>query len=308
MLHLEGRGQLVIPDEEAYRGINRDLKEIIDLFTRYNAKITIESEMPYVEAAEKWGDNMLAYALRQGHGVGTHCDFDSMDQEGAAANYRSRKERVDALVGAQNNLGCSGGWGTHDWAKAADQAGFSYLDAPVMIAYLAVPEENRPVNPDTGRHFTDAEIAPGSRQYYHDPIPPAIEDRIYPRRLKDTQDLSGDETGVVLIPGSLGEIASLDEGRKNCFPRCRLTQDDIDRIFEGIDHVNGIKDGARVPSLYLHFPINTISLPPFRKGENLKIIEDWLERMQEYQRQGQIKWRTMKEIYEEYRSAARPVS
>jgi hypothetical protein len=89
--------------------------------------------MPYVEAADKWGSNMLLYALKNGQGVGTHCDFDSMSQEEATANYGSRKEKIDSIVGAENNLGCSGGWGTHDWARAAHGAGFSYLDGPVMI-------------------------------------------------------------------------------------------------------------------------------------------------------------------------------
>ncbi|HRY52845.1 MAG TPA: hypothetical protein P5089_03310 [Candidatus Portnoybacteria bacterium] len=298
MLHLEG--QLSFPNKTEYLRVNSNLKQIIDLFKKYNAKITIESETPYIEAANKWGDNLLLYALENGQGVGTHCDFDSMSQSEAAAAYKKRKDAIDAAVGAENNLGCSGGWGTHDWAQAAFSAGFSYLDAPIMIAYLAVPEENRPINPDTGKHYTDAEISPQSKLYYHDVIPYELSDRIYPRRLKDTNDLTGDNSGIVLIPGSLGEIPALYEGRSTCYPSCELTNKDIDYIFNAIDQVNGFKDDSKVSSLYLHFPIDTIVMPSSKKEENLKIVEDWLKRMQEYQTQGKIKWMTMKEIYEEY--------
>ena len=298
-LHLEA--ELKFPNEKTYNQVNAQLKEIIDLFDKYDAKITIESAMPYAEAANKWGNDMLNYALDKGMGVGTHCDFSTTNTPNptvTSEDFENLKEKVDAIVGTSNNIGCSGGFGAENWVQAAHDGGFSYLDAPVMNVYLRIPEENRPINPETNKPYTDEEI---EKVYYHDPAPPDIRDRIYPRMLKDVQDLEEDKDGILLLmTGGLGEISSLYEGRKNCFPNCKLTQEDIDYIFENIDNVNNFKDNSRVSVLDTHFPLKTLSVPPEKKEEKLKIVEGWLKKMQEYQQQGKIKWVTMKEVYEEY--------
>ena len=298
-LHLEAESKF--SNSKAYNQTNAQLKEIIDLFGKYDAKITIESSMPYAEAAGKWGEDMLNYALDKGMGVGTHCDFSTTNTPNptvTSEDFENLKEKVDAIVGASNNIGCSGGFGAENWVQAAHDGGFSYLDAPVMNVYLRIPEENRPINPETNKPYTDEEI---EKVYYHDPAPPDIRDRIYPRMLKDVQDLEEDKDGILLLmTGGLGEISSLYEGRKNCFPNCKLTQEDIDYIFENIDNVNNFKDNSRVSVLDTHFPLKTISVPRERKEEKLKIVEGWLKKMQEYRQQGKIKWVTMKEIYEEY--------
>ena len=153
--------------------------------------------MPYAEAAGKWGEDMLNYALDKGMGVGTHCDFSTTNTPNTtvtAKDFKNLKEKVDAIVGASNNLGCSGGFGAENWVQAAHDGGFSYLDAPVMNVYLRIPEENRPINPETNKPYTDEEI---EKVYYHDPAPPDIRDRIYPRMLKDVQDLEEDKDGIL---------------------------------------------------------------------------------------------------------------
>jgi hypothetical protein len=299
MLHLEG--ELKIPDEEAYLEVNSQLREIIDLFAEHDAKITIESAEPYAEAAEKYGDNLLVYALERGQGTGSHCDI--LDYGKSAPKnygelvdrYAEIKEKVDAAVGEENNLGCSGGWVEYDWARAAKEAGFSYLDAPVMLSYSAVPPENRPINPETGKPYAVSEIM--EQGLHHDPVPLDFEERIYPRRLKNTNDLEGDGEGILLITGSLGEIKSLHEGRKNCFPGCQLTREDIDYIMGKIDYALEFKDDSGGPVMYLHFPLSTL-----RSAENRELVEHWLEEMREYAEQGKIEWKTMKEIYEEHSS------
>ncbi|MCF7861939.1 hypothetical protein K9M79_06890 [Candidatus Woesearchaeota archaeon] len=89
-------------------------------------------------------------------------------------------------------MGCSGGLGTHDWALASKNAGFSFLTCPVMIGYLAVPYKNRPIDPETGKQYEDEVLMPGVK-YYHDPILQNLSDSIYPRRLENTKDLIVDE-------------------------------------------------------------------------------------------------------------------
>ncbi len=298
MLHLEGGG-FTIADEKQFNVINAELKQVIDLFSKYDAKITIESESPYTEAVNKWGSNQMLYALEKGMGVGSHNDISRVNsQEELVKSYQSIKAKVDAIVGPENNIGCSGGWvADYDWAAAANKASISYLDGAVMAAALSVPEANRPINPDTGKPFTDEEIDFG-KSYFHDPLIPDLKDRIYPRRLKDTNDLVGDDSGVLLMTGELEELSAMSEGRKNCFPGCRLTKEDTDTLFKNIDYANSIKDNSKVSLLYFHFGLGTIGYPA--REDNLKIVEDWLKQMQEYQNQGKIKWMTMKEVYEEY--------
>ena len=63
---------------------------------------------------------------------------------------------------------------------------------------------------------------------------------------------------------------------------------------EQIDYANSIKDDSKTSALVIHFPVRTLT--PQTKG----LVEDWLEKMEEYQNQGKIKWVTVKEIYEDY--------
>ncbi|MEK6959135.1 MAG: hypothetical protein AABW59_03770 [archaeon] len=290
MVHLEKEAK--ITSAEVYKGTNQKVSEIIDLFEKYGAKATIESSESYANGAIKYGknDNVLSYSLSKGMGVGTHCDMGDVAQI-TAKDFNAIKSRIDALVGPENNLGCSGGFFDGNWVETASLGGFKYLDGVVMLAYLGVPLENRPINPDTGAPYSDDEI---TNVYYHDPVLP-VKDRIYPRMLKDTQDLNEDKDGtLLLITGGLGEISSLYEGRKNCFPDCRLTKEDTNYIMEQIDYANSIKDDSKTSALVIHFPVRTLT--PQTKG----LVEDWLEKMEEYQNQGKIKWVTVKEIYEDY--------
>ena len=168
-----------------------------------------------------------------------------------------------------------------------------------MLAYLAVPEANRPINPSTGVPYTDAEI---TRVVYHDPTPQDLMQRIYPRMLANTDDLEDDVDGrLMLLTGELGEIASLYEGRKSCFPRCTLTQDDLDVVTSTIDQVWAAKDNAKFSMLYLHFPESTLMSEPnggATTDEKTELITAWLQKMSSLDAEGKITWVSMKEAYE----------
>lgn len=293
MMHLEGETSF---NPSFYQQYNTKLQEAIDLYSDYGAKITVESELSYINAADTYGNGLLSYALQHGHGVGSHCDMSSNinSYTEEVSEYTTRKNAIDQVVGSSNNLGCSGGWSKTNWAQAAFEAGFSYLSAPVMLSYLAVPYAHRPINSQTGQPYTDDEI---NNVYYHDPVPIDSSDRFYPRMLKDTQDLDDDGEGIVLLTGSLGEISSLYEGRKNCFPNCTLSEDDTDYIISEIKNFYNSKDESKHSLIYIHFPHSTI-----KSDADLEIIETWLGKMQELQDQGIIEWKTMKESYEEYKN------
>jgi hypothetical protein len=299
MTHLEAGQQF--PNQQVFTGYDTDIRTLVNLFVANNAKITIESEKSYIRAATQWAatDNGLLYALSKGVGVGTHCD--EIADATVQADFETNKASVDSIVGAANNVGCSGGWVKTDWAVAAANAGFKYLDGVVFFAYMAVPVQNRPVNPNTGSPYTDQEI---KSTYYHDPAPPDLMDRIYPRLLSSTTDLNADADGkLLLMTGELGEIASLSEGRSNCFPNCSLTQADFDVITTTIETAFAAKDHRKFAMLYLHFPMETLRAAPdgsATTAQKTALATTWLKKMAELRAQGKIVWVTQKEAYEQF--------
>jgi hypothetical protein len=295
MVHLESGMQFT--SQQMFTGYDQSVREIIDLFSANGAKLTVESEKPYAEAAAQWAadDNALLYSLSKGLGVGTHCDIGG--PQTSAADFAENKAKVDALVGAENNLGCSGGWGQADWVNAAADGGFKYLDGVVMMAYLGVPEQNRPVDPDTGSPYTDQKIM---QVVYHDPAPPDPLDRLYPRLLADTNDFEADLDGrLLLLTGELGEVASLFEGRSNCFPNCVLTQEDLDVVVDTVEEAWAGKDHSRFAMMYLHFPVGTLRADASGTTEQKQqLVAGWLQQMAVLQTEGKIAWVTQKQAYE----------
>ncbi len=257
----------------------------MDLFDSYNAQMTIESAEPFANAILASENTILDDALDRGHGVGTHCgSVRAPKLHILTEEYRAVKALVDEIVGADDNRGCSGGWGTADYIIGATDAGFGYLDGVVYLAWLAIPQAERP------GQLSDEEIR---SVYYHDPVFTDISDRIYPRFVTDAKDFKEDDDGqLVFLVGETGEISSLYEDRKTCSPSCVLTEDDFEVIYDLIEQANAIHDTSRVAHLYIHIPANTF------KEENRELLETWLAEMQGLQDAGKIQWATMGEVYD----------
>ncbi|MBU0483449.1 MAG: hypothetical protein KKB30_02910 [Proteobacteria bacterium] len=303
MMHLESQLNF-ITDLSSLQRYNNTLQRVIDTFAAYGAKITIESEKAYPRLAIDYGqETLLNYALANKQGVGTHCDIGTTGStQELTEQYRTNKSVVDAIVGEDNNLGCSGGWGPNDFLGAAGDAGFSYLDAPVLLAYQSIPVDERPINPDTGSNFTDEEIAVMSGKYFHDPLPVTTPDRFYPKRLSTIVQEAPVGEGIVLLTGSLGEWATLSEGRKNCqepSSDCKLDDHDVNYIMSQIEIFNGQKEPTTVNLMYFHMPILEFYMPP-TQDQAFAILESWLGQMQEKVSDGTIQWVTMKEAYEKF--------
>lgn len=261
------------------------LEWAMDLFDDYDAKLTIESAEPFATAVLDSGNTILLDALERGHGVGTHCGgARGKTTPLLAARFKEIKSSVDAIVSASNNRGCSGGWGSADPVIAALNAGFGYLDGVTYLAYLSMPQSERP------NHVSDEEIR---TIYYHDPAIPEFSEHIYPHFLKNADDLEEDPNGeLVILNGELGEIFSLYEGRKNCWPDCVLTTDDFASIYANITAANAIRDQHKVAHLFIHLPLATF------QTSNEALLRSWLEQMQTLQNEGNIQWATMGEVYD----------
>lgn len=290
MTHMEGN----FKDDRDHDLFLRHVEQMrwaMDLFDEYGAKLTFETEESFAVANTVWDLNILKEAVDNGHGVGTHADFGAERVPKAFAFYvramRANKELVDNLVGAENNKGLSGATGAYDWARAAQEAGFSYMDALTGFAYLSIPLSERP-DGWTNEAIRDT--------YYHDPVPTDIVDRTTPFTIEDAEDLVPDATGnLVISGGEIGELASLAEGRTNCAPDCSLTMDDVTEYFRQVDAALAGHDATMVGKVNLHIPLALLT------EENETVLRALLSDIAErYVDAGTITWATQLAAYEGY--------
>jgi hypothetical protein len=276
----------------------RELHYGLDLAQEYGAILTIESEKPFARANTKWNANIMAEIRDRGFGVGTHCDIGFnepvMTVAAFAAMFAENKSLVDGLIGAENNLGCSGGGSVNDWALAASQAGFKYLDGIVSMHYLAMPVTNRP-----SAEFTDAFIRDG---HFHLNAPVDWSQRIYPFAVANAQDFQPDDNPVIVISsGETGLLSAVAERGREYGGGPILHDDeyafdnaDVDALVAKILEVSQYRDRARIAKMSVYLPV-TAYVP-----ENEKVLRYFFEQTKMLQQQGVIAWATQKHVYDAY--------
>lgn len=289
MTHLEG----IVPHEENEQVFLKYVEQMrwaMDMADEYGAKLTFESESSFLLANTKWNLNFMKEIVDSGHGVGSHADFGLNEKNWSYEDYveafKDLKKLLDDLVGSENNKGVSGGTGPFDWVEAAAEAGFEYRDALTGIAYLSMPISERPEG------WSDDFI---KETAYHDSIPPDLSERIYFFELADSKDLVPDEDGLIVISGGeLGELASLEENRRNCGAQCVLSQEDVDVFFEQVEEIIRIKDVDRLAKINVHVPVRMFA------DSNEAILRSFFEGLKRYVDEGKIVWATQLEAYEAY--------
>ena len=254
-----------------------------ELFNRYGAKFTAESALPFARGCENFGDNVLEALLDSTMGVGSHSNTTNL--------YYDTQLVIDRLVGKENNRGISGGWNPLerlDWAQEAINLGYKYIDAPVYFCYLMVPQHLRP------DQVSDQEIIDS---LYHDPVPPDFEERIHPHRISSATTFSIDTTGDILfLTGSIGELGSLAEGRKNCFPTCVFDEADIDTLIAKVRHALELADSDDFTVLYCHTPLK------YYKTINKDLFEKLFYDLSGLVDSGRVEYATQGQIYDHFLS------
>jgi hypothetical protein len=298
MTHMEGN----FTDDRNRMVFQRHVGQLrygMDLAGEYEALITIESEKPFARANATWGVNILAEIQSRGFGVGTHCDIGYNEPPMSVADYAAmfteNKSLVDALIGAENNLGCSGGGSVNDWALAASQAGFKYLDGIVAMHYLSMPLENRP-----SPVWTDDFIRNG---HFHLNAPVDLFERIYPFEVADALDFEPDPNPVILVSsGELGLISAAAERGREFEDGGPVLHDDeyvfdeadIDVIVQAIRIVEAARDRSRIAKLTVYIPCS------YFDPENESVLRYFFAEMQTLAEEGVITWATQRQVYEAY--------
>jgi hypothetical protein len=298
MTHMEGNWN----DDENEGLFLKHVEQLrygMDLAEEYGALLTIESEKPFARANTLWNLNIMVEIRDRGFGVGTHCDIGFNDSPMSVQQFSEmfieNKSLVDGLIGAANNLGCSGGGSVNDWAQAASLAGFKYLDGIVTMHYLSMPMENRP-----GPQWTDEFIRNG---HFHFNAPLDLYERIYLFEVADARDFVADENPVIVISsGELGLISAMAEGGREPGSGSPILHDedytfdyaDIDTLAQTIRAVDAGRDRSRIAKLTAYIPSNTYD------PENEAVLRYFFEQMQALAGQGIITWATQRQVYEAY--------
>jgi hypothetical protein len=295
MTHLEGNWRYEGPmGERKFMGDVGKIRLAMSTFAAHGAKLTVESEIPFSTAAIESGSEIFTELLESGHGVGTHCDITPgaprMEAEAYAQEFIARKTPMDMLIGADNNLGCSGGQSRSDWILGAHLAGFRYVNGPVAFGFLSMPEENRPEG------WTDEYIL--DEGHFHANIPLELVDRIHPYMMADATDMVPDEDGVVLLSsGGMGRLDAMSEREDDvdCAPMCSFDDRDVTLAIAAIDGALAVHDPTRVGKLTFYFPLANFN------ENNIPYITTFLSRVNaEYIATGRLQWATQKELYEAY--------
>lgn len=294
MTHMEG--DFTDDENEIVFKIHvEELRFGMDLAEEYGAILTIETEKPFAKANTLWDLNIMKEVLDRGHGVGTHCDVggpkgEKLDPKVFAEQIKENKSLVDALVGAENNRGCSGAGGYSDWAQAMVLAGFDYVNGIVGMHLLAVPQNERPMA------WTDRDILKGE---FHSSFPDNLLDRVTLFQLEDTMDWQADETGIVVSSGEMGRFDGLAEGGfKNSSEcpnqKCAMTMEDVDQFVALVEEVNAERDPSQIAKLTLYFPVNNF------EPENEAVLRAFFEAAQTLQNDGEIVWASQWDVVESY--------
>lgn len=297
MTHMEGDFTDDV-NEDIFTKHVADLRFAMDIADTYGAILTIESEKPFARANTIWGVNIMKEIFDRGHGVGTHCDIGFTSPGLSSVNdfaelFKENKALVDGLVGAENNLGCSGGGSSFDWVLAASQAGFKYIDGVVGMHYLAMDVSQRP-----SASWTDSYIR---SEGFHYNAPFDLVDRMRVVGLANAEDFEEDEDWrIALLAGSTGKIENVSEeaSHTQCASRsCPFTEEDVDLFVEQVRDASEIRDTSHIAKLDVYLSMNTLI------AKNEDMLHYFFAEMQKLEEEGVIVWASQKDIYEAFVAA-----
>lgn len=294
MTHLEGNWTEAATNEEYFNRQADLVRHGMDLAEEYGATLTVESEIPMAEGMLAFGDNLLQEVLDRGHGAGTHCDINPRTRYTVSEmveQFAARKTLVDSLIGASENLGCSGGGTDGDWYKGAVGAGFSYLNGLVGFHYLALPESERPDGWDSRAI---------QKEFYHYPAPQDWEKYFHPflvSKLGFDEDPNGD---LLLTEGALGNVTGLAElgdwtltSSVRCIDSsCTFDADDAAAAVAFIQEFAANDDRSRPSKITFYMPSNAF------EDVDDEAMRAFFAAMQELVDTGVVQWASQRQVYD----------
>jgi len=287
MVHLEGWDDDT--NEAKFRQHAALLREYATLFEEYGAKLTLESK-EMTEGAIQWDDNVLLEMQNRGHGIGVHADvggswLDTLpEMKLELANMKSRLESLGVTV-----RHVSGANSHCDWVTAVVDSGFEFVTGVVSYSLLSLPEEERPiVIPDGAR--------PGE---FHQAYPFSLEGRLHAWRAEDGSNWIDDnpDGALVIVPSGEGLAYSYEEslGNVELGGAQNLTVEDIyafeQKLSTILEYIES-DESTQPCTYYLSWSLGG--------ALDKNLMEEWLQMIDEYVARGEVQWKTIPEMYDDY--------
>ncbi|MFH1972369.1 MAG: hypothetical protein ABIJ18_02720 [archaeon] len=291
MIHIEGWDD-AIDNEMQFNRWAELTRETADILEEYNAIGTFEFSPEFVEASEKWGDNVILEMYERGHGVGVHADLGfqaekkGYTQEQFVADLIEQKEDIERVFGHEVRH-VSGICSELDWVQAAIDAGFEFTTGGVSMCLQSLPEDKRPKE-----YLSDSIIL----KNYHDIYPNEVKDIVHPWRVSTARDwLVNDPDGDLVIFSSDGVIEGFYEQRvSGDFGREKAVFDEND-VSLYIDILDEYLEYSRNDRINLYYVAESIG-----NSMDEEVTKDWLEAIEPYVEDGRVEWKSFPDVYDEY--------
>jgi hypothetical protein len=148
--------------------------------------------------------------------------------------------------------------------------------------YLSMPLDARPDG------WTDTYIY---SVVSHEPAPTDLFDRIYLRKLADSEDFGHDPDGrLVMSAGGLGVLINMAEGEESGV----FTVADVDAMVALIETVDAGRDATQVAKVHVHLSLETMV------DESTDVLTYFFAELERLAAVGTIQWATQAEVVAAY--------
>ncbi len=289
MIHLEG-WKNEVEDQEAFNKHAQAVRDFADILNQAGAKGTFEASLEFTRACHKWGDNVMSELADQGHGIGVHADVGGNPKENLSFNdfvsqIKVMKEDLELLT-SQEIFHVSGICSEQDWVKAAINAGYKFTTGGVGYCAMSLPSAKRPAEYSNCPN-------PGA---CHGVIPTELADRLHPWRASTGTDwlTHNPDGGLVILSSDYG-LKSVAEESSGANPSHtdEFNQQDIDAFVSELEEAISLSESGKTNFLYHALSIGSAQIDELT-------YQKWLESIQPYIDSGDVEWKTLPEVYQDY--------
>lgn len=281
MVHLEGWDDA--GNKEQFQQHARYVREVADLFEKYDAKLTLESK-EFTTGCLKWDENVLLEMQDRGHGIGVHADvggnkdYRCNEMTSELRRLREELEQLDVIV-----RHVSGIVSHCDWVTAAVDAGYEFTSGTVEYALISLPQEKWPEG------FQGCTNPAACHQAY----PPDLEGRLHPWRARSGLNWTEPhpQGNLVILPSGGGMVCMAEETQsKDSFTMCEFNISDLDAVSQEMRNAIALTDEYRLNMYYFSWSIGS--------RQDMHALEEFLQRVDVHVNTGEAQWATLPEMYD----------
>jgi hypothetical protein len=222
---------------------------------------------------------------QRGHGIGVHADTGGQkdyDCDRFAADLRQERLQLESLGVTVRHV--SGNASHCDWVAATVAADYRFTTGQVAYSVMSMPVEKRPPA------YRDCK----SPSTCHQVFPTELADRLHPWRAASGADwTTHDPNGqLVILASSQGLTCMQEELTGQSTKGCAFAAEDIDYFAQELEKAIALAEKDKVSIFHVSWSLGS----PLDQT----LLEEWLQRIAQYVRTGQVEWKTLPEMYGAY--------